>query len=75
MSEDYSEEVKELVKIRLKSTPSNVRISIGSFGEFDRDQLINEIDKNSEIGKATIELELLFLRKMATISKRIVENR
>lgn len=72
---EYDNDVKELVKIRLRTTPSNIKFSIGKFGEFDRDQLISEIDKNSDIGKAIIRMELLFLRKMPEIAKRIANER
>ena len=61
---NYSEDVKELVKLRLMSTPSNILISIGGFGEFTKDQLIDEVEKGSEIGNTAIRMEITFLRKM-----------
>jgi len=70
----YSENIKELVKLRLMSTPSNIKISIGSFGEFSKDQLIEEVEKGTPVGNAAIRMELLFIRKMASISKRISEQ-
>lgn len=70
----YSKDIKELVKLRLMSTPSNIKISIGRFGEFDRDQLIEEVEKGTPIGNAAIRIELLFIRKMSSISKRISEE-
>ena len=71
----YNENVKELVKLRLMSnTPSNIKISIGDFGEFNRDQLIKEIEKGTLVGDAAIRMELTFIRKMALISKRISEE-
>ena len=71
----YDENVKELVKLRLMSnTPSNIKISIGDFGEFNRDQLIKEIEKGTLVGDAAIRMELTFIRKMALISKRISEE-
>jgi hypothetical protein len=71
---NQDEDVKELVKIRLMSIPSNIKISIGKFGEFSRDQLIEEVEKGSPAGDAIIRMELLFIRKMASISKRISEE-
>ena len=65
------EDVKELVKLRLMATPSNIRISIGHWGEFTKEQLMEEVDKGSAVGNAAIEMELLFIRKMASISRRI----
>ncbi|MBI4918575.1 hypothetical protein HY837_01485 [archaeon] len=55
------------------STPSNVKISIGNFGEFTKEELIREVEKDTEIGSVAIKMELLFLRKMATLSKRVSE--
>lgn len=70
----YDKDVKELVKLRLMSTPSNIKISIGSFGEFTRDQLIEQVEKGTPIGNAAIRMELLFIKKMPSISKRISEQ-
>ena len=69
----YSKDVKELVKLRLMSTPSNIKISIGNFGEFSKDELIEEVEKGTLVGNAAIRMELLFIKKMASISKRISE--
>lgn len=71
----YDKSVKELVKLRLMSTPSNIKISIGSLGEFTRDQLIEEVEKGTPAGNTAIRMELLFIRKMPLISKRISEGR
>ncbi len=71
----YSEDIKELVKLRLMSTPSNILISIGGFGEFTKDQLIDEVEKGSEIGNAAIRMEITFLRKMPSLSKIAAETR
>lgn len=70
----YDKSVKDLVKLRLMSTPSNIKISIGGFGEFTRDQLIEEVEKGTDAGNAAIRMELLFIRKMASIPKRISDE-
>lgn len=70
----YGEDVKELVKLRLMSTPSNIKISIGNFGEFSRDQLIKEVERGSAVGNAAIRMEIVFIRNMPLISKRISEH-
>ena len=67
----YNKDVKELVKLRLMSTPSNIKISIRGLGEFTRDQLIEQVEKGTPAGKAAIRMELLFIRKMASIPRRI----
>jgi hypothetical protein len=70
----YDSDVRELVKLRLMSTPSNIRISIGSFGDFNRDQLIHEVEKGTAAGNAAVRMELTFIRNMPSISKRIAEG-
>lgn len=58
MDEDY---LKKLVIARLKTIPPDVYFSVGSHGDFTRDQLIREVISNSEVGKefANIELKIL----------------
>lgn len=57
-------EIKRLVIARLEVLPENKKISIGNFGEFTKDELIDNINKNSEVGSKIIEIELEFLRAM-----------
>ncbi len=57
-----SEDIKELVIARLDVMPSNKKISIGSFGEFSKDELIFHVKKEDEIGRKMVEVELEFLR-------------
>ncbi len=70
----YSSDVKDLVKFRLMTIPSNLKISVGSFGEFTRDELIEQVEKETPAGEAAVRMELLFIRKMPTLSKRIAEE-
>ena len=54
--------LKELVVARLEVLPSDVRISIGSLGNFTRDELIIHVKKNDEIGRKITEVELEYLK-------------
>ena len=67
MKEEDLNYVKKLVKERLAAMPPDVSFSIGDFGDFTRDQLIDEVDKYSEVGKEAIEMQLNFIRKMPKI--------
>lgn len=62
--ESDKEYIKKLVKERLHSMPPNVTFSVGTFEDYTRDQLIKEIDKNSEVGEAIIEMQINFIRNM-----------
>ena len=58
------EEIKELVIARLEVLPSNVSISIGSDGSFTKQDLIMHVEKDDEIGKKIIEIELKYLQAL-----------
>lgn len=64
MNEEDSQYIKILVKERLSAMPPDVSFSVGNYGDFSPRDLINEIDKNSEVGKAAIEMQINFIRKM-----------
>ena len=66
-SPEYEEYLKKLVKERLSAMPPEVSFSIGGFGDYTRDQLIDEVEKGTEVGKETIEMQLTFIRKMSQI--------
>lgn len=57
------EEIKKLVIARLEtSLPSDKKVSIGSSGEFTKEELINHVRKGDEIGKKIVKIELEFLQ-------------
>lgn len=62
--EEITNEIKKIVIARLEVLPENKKISIGNFGEFSKDELIDNVNKNSEIGNKIIEIEMEFLRAM-----------
>ncbi len=59
-----SEEVKELVIARLRDFSGGKKISIGSEGKFSIDELINRVEKDDEIGKKIVEIQLQYLRSL-----------
>lgn len=60
-----SEEIGELVIARLEVLPKDKKISIGSFGEFTKSELIEHVKKGDELGEKIINIELEFLRALA----------
>ena len=56
-----SEEIKELVIARLDTLSPDKKISIGSFGEFTKEQIIQHVQKGDSIGNKMIEIEMEFL--------------
>lgn len=68
MSEEY---LKQLVVARLRTVPPNVDFSFGDYGDFTRDQLIQEVEKNTEVGRETIQIEINFIHEMPKLAKRV----
>ena len=61
---DTEKETIDLVVARLQNLPSNKEISIGSSGEFTKDQLIEHVKDDDEVGKKMVAIEMDFLRSM-----------
>lgn len=57
-------EIRELVIARLRTLSSNRKISIGSSGDFGRDELIERVKNNDEIGKKITEIQLQYLESL-----------
>ena len=64
MDKEDVQYIKKLVKERLSAMPPDVSFSVGNYGDFSPQDLIDEIDKNSEVGKAAIEMQINFIKKM-----------
>ncbi len=58
------EEVRDIVIARLQSFPSNRKISIGSGGEFTKDELVQNVRDGSDIGNKIIEIQLSYLKSL-----------
>lgn len=58
------EDIKKLVIARLQTLSPDKKISIGSSGEFSRDELIQKVKDEDIIGKKIIEIEMEFLRSL-----------
>ena len=61
---DTEKEIIDLVVARLQNLPSNKEISIGSSGEVTKDQLIDHVKNDDEVGKKMVAIEMDFLRSM-----------
>lgn len=61
-----NEEIKKIILLRLETMPDNIKVSIGSEGEFSKQELINEVKEETKLGKMIIEIQLEYLRAMKT---------
>ncbi len=57
-----SDDEAKITLERLRYMPNTIRISIGGYGTFTRDQLINEVNNRSEIGATIIETQMSYVR-------------
>ncbi len=62
MSDKISKQIKELVLARLEVMPNTMKVSIGSYGAFSKNDLKGHVEKEDEIGKKVIEVQMAFLR-------------
>ena len=58
------EEIRELVKARLQTFPSGKKISIGSNGEFSKEDLIRAVSDRTDLGQKIIDIQLKYLRSL-----------
>lgn len=56
------QEIAQLVVERIKTLPEGMGLSMGSMGDFNKDELISHVQEGDEIGQKIIEVELNFLR-------------
>jgi len=65
MDEEY---IKKLIVARLNTMPPNVGFSLGSFGSFSRDEIIDNVQRGTEVGQEFTKIEL----KMILESPKLV---
>lgn len=54
---------KEIVMERLRQAPPTVKVSFGSLNEFmNRDELIEQVKNDTEIGKKIVKIQLEYLK-------------
>lgn len=56
------EDVRKLVVARLSVLSPDMYIAVGSDGSFSRDELIQRVEANDEIGKEIADIQLEWLR-------------
>lgn len=67
-SKTISEDIINLVIARLETIPSNVKISIGGDGSsFTISELIERVEKQDDIGKKMVEMQLAYLRSLGKL--------
>lgn len=57
-------DIRSLVIARLRALSGGRKISMGSDGEFSKDELIKRVTKNDDIGKKITEIQLQYLKSL-----------
>lgn len=58
------EEIRQLIIERLKTIPYGKNISIGSGDSFTKKELIEHVEKDDEIGKKIINIQMTYLQSL-----------
>ena len=73
--EHITEAMKKLAIARIEAqVPSNLRLSIGSYGSMSKEKMIEHVKRGDEIGIKIVESQLRFLRAQASghLTKELV---
>lgn len=64
MKDDIEQIKKQIVIERLRQAPPNVKISFGtsSSGFMNRDDMIEQVEKDTEIGEKIVKIQLEYLK-------------
>lgn len=57
-----NEDEKNTVLARLETMPSNLKLSIGNYGTFSKEQLIENVNDETEVGEVIVEIYMDTLR-------------
>lgn len=64
--EKIDEGLKELVLARIEVMPQNLRLSIGNFGTFTKQKMIESVKKGDEAGKQIIQMQMNFIKSLTS---------
>ena len=68
VKKEINQEIINLVVARLKTIPGNARLSVGNGKEaLPPEELVKEVENQTEIGKKIIESQLFFLRSLQSL--------
>ncbi len=66
---------KEIVLARVRAYDDDFELSVGSGGTFSRDEIIENIEKETEIGQEIVEMQMEYLRDLISGDiYKILEN-
>lgn len=71
---NIDEDIKQLVIARLEILPGDTGISIGSEGEFSKDELIERVKEGDDIGQKIVEVEMNYLQGLKHLTNEFLNE-
>jgi hypothetical protein len=65
VEEKVNEELKETVIMRIEAIPSNLKLSMGGGDSMAKEEIIEHVKKEDEIGRQIINSHLSFMKAIA----------
>jgi len=66
---DFSEDEWKIVRARIEQMPPHLMLSIGGMGPFNKEQLLEHIDKKDDIGALLAKVHFNYLRSFKEEAK------
>ena len=60
-----NEELKKLVIKRLEVMQSNIKVSMGTLGTFSKEDLIKNVEDDTNLGKFVVKMQIEYLKSMS----------
>jgi len=57
---------KETVMARVRAYNDDFELSIGDYGVFSKDELLENIEKESKVGRQIVEIQMNYLRDLVS---------
>lgn len=68
------EDIKDLVIARILTLPENKEISIGSKGDYSKEELIDHVKVGDAVGKKFVEIELQYLQSLKDLTNQLLSS-
>lgn len=64
--------IQKIILARVSTMPNNIGVSIGSNGEFSKDEILEHIKKDDQIGKKFIEVQMSYLQSLKNLTDKLI---
>ncbi len=61
------EEIREIVIARLRTVPDKFKLVIGNRGSFTKEQLIDAVEEESDVGNKFVDIQMHYLKSLKNL--------